>query len=100
MLSAVINHLWQSTLFAGGVGVLTLVLRRNSASIRFGLWFCASVKFLVPFALLVALGTEIPRQPPSPDANTGAVQVLGMAVARMAAPMSAPGPVIGSGPLI
>src|ERR1700733_13660432 len=100
MLSAVINQIWQWTLFAGGVGVLTLVLRRNSAGIRFGLWFCASVKFLVPFALLVALGTDIPRQPPSLHASTGAAHVLGIAIGRMVAPMPATGPVIGSGPLI
>ena len=34
MVSALINHLWQSTLFAGAVGILTLMLRRNGAGIR------------------------------------------------------------------
>jgi bla regulator protein BlaR1 len=100
MLSAVINHLWQSTIFAGGIGVLTLMLRRNSASVRFGLWFCASVKFLVPFALLAVLGSHIPRQPPNLDANTGAAQVLSMTIDRIVAPMPATGQVIGSAPLI
>jgi beta-lactamase regulating signal transducer with metallopeptidase domain len=100
MLSAVINHLWQSTLFAGGVGVLTLMLRRNSAGVRFGLWFCASVKFLVPFALLAALGSHFPRQAPNLDANTGAAQVFSLAIGRIVAPMPATGPVIGSVPLI
>jgi beta-lactamase regulating signal transducer with metallopeptidase domain/ankyrin repeat protein len=100
MLPAVINHLWQSTLFAGGVGVLTLMLRRNSAGVRFGLWFSASVKFLVPFALLAALGSHIPRHPSSLDANTAGTQVLSMAIDRVVAPMQVSGQVIGPAPLI
>ena len=100
MLSAVINHLWQSTLFAGGVGVLALMLRRNSASVRFGLWFCASVKFLVPVALLAALGSHFPRQVPDLAGHTGAARVLGMALDRIVAPMTAAGTVTGSMPLI
>jgi len=55
-LAAVANHLWQSTLFAGAMWLLTLALKRNAASVRYGIWMAASVKFLVPFALLVALG--------------------------------------------
>lgn len=50
------NHVWQSTLFAGAAGLLTLVFRRNRAAVRHGLWLAASVKFLVPFALLTAVG--------------------------------------------
>jgi beta-lactamase regulating signal transducer with metallopeptidase domain len=98
MLPAVINHLWQSTVFAGGVGVLTLMLRRNGARVRFGLWFCASVKFLVPIALLAALGSHIPRHVPHLDANPGAAQMLSVAIDRVVAPISAPGQVIGSAP--
>jgi beta-lactamase regulating signal transducer with metallopeptidase domain/ankyrin repeat protein len=100
MLSAIINHLWQSTLFAGGVGVLTLMLHRNSARVRFGLWLCASLKFLLPFALLAALGSHIPRQPPHLDASPGAAQVLGMAIDRIVAPIPATGQVLGQAPLI
>ncbi len=54
-----VNHLWQSTLFAGATALLTLGFRDNKASLRHGLWFAASVKFLVPFALLVSLGTHL-----------------------------------------
>src|SRR5688572_7612835 len=50
------NHLWQSTLFAGVIAILTLALRHNRAGLRYGLWLAASVKFLVPFAMLVAAG--------------------------------------------
>jgi len=52
----VANHIWQSTLFAALVALATLAFRRNRASVRHALWLAASVKFLVPFAALVALG--------------------------------------------
>jgi hypothetical protein len=53
MISELENHLWQSTLFGCMVALLTLVLRRNRAAVRHGLWLAASVKFLVPFSLLI-----------------------------------------------
>ena len=56
MTSAVLDHLWQSTLLALGVGLLTVAFRRARADVRHALWFVASVKFLVPFAALAALG--------------------------------------------
>jgi bla regulator protein BlaR1 len=57
------NHLWQSTLFAAVAGLLTLFLRKNHAGARYWLWMTASLKFLVPFSLLVILGSYIsPRQ--------------------------------------
>jgi len=52
------NHLWQSTVFAAAAWVLTLALRKNRASLRYGIWFAASCKFLIPFSLLVALGNQ------------------------------------------
>jgi beta-lactamase regulating signal transducer with metallopeptidase domain len=55
-MSALFDHLWQSTLFAGALGLLTLAFRRNGAAVRYGLWFAASVKFLLPFSALIALG--------------------------------------------
>jgi bla regulator protein BlaR1 len=54
------HHLWQSTLFAVMVYCLTLLLRKNGARIRCLMWQAASVKFLVPFALLTAVGAHIP----------------------------------------
>ena len=59
-LTALVNHLWQSTLFVAVIGCLTLILRRNSARWRYCLWLSASVKFLVPFSLLMAVGARIP----------------------------------------
>jgi len=55
-VSAVANHLWQSTVFAAAVWLVTIVLRRNQARTRFFLWMLASVKFLVPFSILIAAG--------------------------------------------
>lgn len=53
------NHLWQSTLFAAAAGLLTVALRRNRAQVRFWLWFSASFKFLIPFSLLMNLGSHL-----------------------------------------
>jgi len=53
------NHLWQSTLFAVAAGLLTLTLRKNHARTRYLLWLIASLKFLIPFSWLVALGSRL-----------------------------------------
>jgi len=52
------DHLWQSTIFAIAAGLLTLALRKNHARVRFWIWWIASLKFLIPFSLLVSLGGE------------------------------------------
>lgn len=58
-LSPIANHLWQSTLFAGLAGLLTLALRKNPARLRHWVWAAASLKFLVPFSVLVGLGSQV-----------------------------------------
>ena len=58
-VSALGNHLWQSTLFAGLAGFLTLALRNNRARVRHGVWLAASCKFLIPFSVLIALGGHV-----------------------------------------
>lgn len=60
-MSALFDHLWQSTLFAVVSGLLTLAFRRNRAAIRYALWFAASAKFLLPFSVLIALGEMLSR---------------------------------------
>lgn len=57
-LSPLANHLWQSTLFAVAAWLLTLALRKNRASVRYWIWFSASLKFLIPFSLLVTIGNK------------------------------------------
>ena len=59
MIAALVDHLWQSTLLAGAAGALTLLFRGNGAHVRYGLWFAASMKFLIPFSLLFALGSAL-----------------------------------------
>jgi uncharacterized protein (TIGR03435 family) len=54
------NHLWQSTLFASIAGLLTLALRKNHARVRYWVWLAASVRFLIPFSLLVGIGSCLP----------------------------------------
>ena len=58
-MTPLFDHLWQSTLFAAAAGLLTLVFRKSRARARYWLWLTASVKFLVPFSLLVALGSQV-----------------------------------------
>jgi len=53
------NHVWQSTLFAIAAGFLAWLFRRNRARVRYALWLAASLKFLVPIALLVGLGSRL-----------------------------------------
>ena len=53
------NHVWQSTVFAAAAALAALVFRRHSASVRYWLWLAASVKFLIPFAVLAAVGSQI-----------------------------------------
>jgi bla regulator protein blaR1 len=61
------NHLWQSTLVAVIAGFLTLALRKHHARARYWLWLAASLKFLVPFSLLVELGQRLTWTRPSAE---------------------------------
>jgi uncharacterized protein (TIGR03435 family) len=63
MMELLSNHLWQSTLFAAAAGLLTLAFRRNRAHVRYWLWFAASLKFLIPFAALLWIGTQVELVP-------------------------------------
>jgi beta-lactamase regulating signal transducer with metallopeptidase domain len=67
MILAVLNHLWQSTLCLGVIAVLASLMHRNGAHTRYWLWFAASVKFLVPFAVLVAVGRYIAPRTAAPN---------------------------------
>lgn len=61
MTQEIVDHVWQSTLFAGAACLASLMLRPNRAQLRYWVWFAASTKFLIPFSLLVGLGTHIPH---------------------------------------
>ncbi len=88
MISALANHLWQSTLFACVVGLATLALRRNSASVRHGLWVAASLKFLIPFSLLVGLGSRMEWRnvPVALQPRLNVVEQIGEPLGALASP--------------
>ena len=82
MISELANHLWQSTLFAVAVGLLTLMCRKNDASVRYWLWFSASVKFFIPFTLLMALGDRLEWASRAPQIAAPAVSATLAQVSR------------------
>jgi bla regulator protein BlaR1 len=57
--ASVVNHLWQSTAVVAMAWLLALALRKNNARVRYWVWMTASVKFLVPFSVLIAAGERI-----------------------------------------
>ena len=86
MIAAILDHLWQSTLLAVAIGVLAVVFRKARASVRYGLWLTASVKFLLPFAALATLGRLLgPAIRPPAEVAPDAVFI-----ARAAEPFSIP----------
>ena len=89
---AAANHLWQSTLFALAAGVLTLTLRKNQARTRYWLWLAVSIKFLVPFDLLVALGSSLApaRAPAGMAAGYFYATEAGQPFNQIALPATAP----------
>jgi len=70
LFRGLVDHLWQSTLFVGAAWLLTLALRKNRAQVRYWVWFSASVKFLAPLALLVAVGELAPKRAAVPMVRT------------------------------
>jgi bla regulator protein blaR1 len=88
----ILNHLWQSTLFAGFAGLLTLLLRRNGARARYWLWLAASVKFLIPFMLLVTAGSyfDLGSKAPNAPAVVAFEQVFEAPTLNLTAPPAIP----------
>jgi bla regulator protein BlaR1 len=91
---ALVNHLWQSTLFVIVVWLAALALRDNGARVRYWLWTAASVKFLVPLSLLTRIGEQFQWRA-APEAVQPAVSfvmedVLAPAGVIVAAPASLP----------
>ncbi len=93
MSSALLDHLWQSTLFAIGAWLLTLALRKNGAHLRHGVWVVASIKFLVPFSWLTMLG-----QAAHPWAGIGSADVAALVAGTVPAFLGAPSRMIEAEP--
>src|ERR1051325_3782156 len=91
-LSPLWNHLWQSTLCAAVVWLLTLAVRKNRAAVRYWLWFAASLKFLIPFSLLVSAASQLEWRTTraiAPPAIASAVEQVSQ---PFALPVSTPAP--------
>ncbi len=58
-MQPILNHIGQSTLFVAAAWLLTLTLRKNRAQARYWVWLAASVKFALPFSMLVWLGSQV-----------------------------------------
>jgi uncharacterized protein (TIGR03435 family) len=82
-----LNHLWQSSFFVLFAGLIAVALRKNPAKVRYCVWLSASLKFLIPFALLVSLGSVVPH--PQPHTGSVALPVFSKAVVRIGEPFSA-----------
>jgi bla regulator protein BlaR1 len=66
----IINHLWQSSCFGLLASLLAFMLRGNSPKVRYWVWLSASLKFLVPWVLLVSLGSLVPWRVASVTTST------------------------------
>jgi len=75
-MNEIFNHLWQSTAFAAAIAVACFALRRNSPRLRYWLWLAASVKFLIPFSLLVSTGARVQFPPDTPSLHAVTVQQI------------------------
>jgi TonB family protein len=89
------NHLWQSTICLGLAACLVRLLRPHEARWRFLIWLTASLKFLVPFSWLVAIGASLPyraAEVPLPQVSV-LVEIVGQPFSNLhTAPLSAPAP--------
>jgi beta-lactamase regulating signal transducer with metallopeptidase domain len=93
------NHLWQSTVCIAIAGLLTLALRNNHARTRFGVWLAASIKFLIPFSLLIGIGSHLARPRALPPPQPGfffAMEEIGQPFTPPPAAARAAPPVIHS----
>ena len=96
------NHLWQSTVVALAAALLTLPLRRNHARARYWLWMAASVKFLIPFSWLTAIGSHLSWLRPAAQAKSElyvAIEQVGRPfTGTVLTPISSGGSAVGSSP--
>ena len=95
IVPALANHLWQSTLFAVAAGLLTLTLRENHARARYVLWLIASLKFLVPFSWLVAIGNRFSWHIPASTAGAtySVIEQVGQPFTQAPAPSFSSAPI-------
>lgn len=83
------NHLWQSTIVACAAGLITLALRNNRASVRYWVWLAASIKFLIPFSVLMTIGNQVEWRT-TPVAVPAAVPIVLEQIGQPFSPGEAP----------
>ena len=82
MLPGFVDHLWQSALICGAITLLAFISRNDFAPLRLWMWRIAALKFVFPFAMLVAFGrwlgfpVKYPDDP-APPALLEASDVIG-----------------------
>ena len=86
------NHLWQSTVFTLAVMLLAFALRNKRAAVRHRLWLIASIKFLVPFALFTAIGSQLHWE----KASTTVAAPVSTAIVRLSEPFAPAEPFVFS----
>ncbi len=84
MLAELTNHIWQSTLLAAVAGLMTLAFRKNRAQVRYWLWLSASLKFLLPFSLLMSFGSRLEWAPVTQ--KVAAAPAVSFTLVQMSAP--------------
>jgi len=63
---ALLDHLWQGTLFAGVVWLFCLLARGASSKTRYGVWLLAALKFTIPASLFGPLLAPLDIHAPWP----------------------------------
>jgi len=86
-----LDHVWQSTLFAAFAAVLTWAFKKNHARVRYSIWLVASLKFLMPFALLVSIGERVEWRRASAGVEPRVAAII-QEVARPFPPLATPAP--------
>src|SRR5262245_22701934 len=92
MWTLLVDHLWQSTLCVLLAWLLTLVLSRNAARVRYWVWLAASIKFLVPFSVLMSFGTLFGFKSDNSD-TSAAVITIARSIAEPIATLNAGAPI-------
>ena len=87
VLAALGDHLWQSTWVAAGAAVLVWMFRRHRAGVRAAIWLAATLKFVIPFVALAAVGRVVPWPDVPARTPAGAVAVV-QAVSQPFTPMT------------
>jgi beta-lactamase regulating signal transducer with metallopeptidase domain/protein involved in polysaccharide export with SLBB domain len=85
MVPFIADHIWQSTLFAGAAAILVWTMRGCPARVRHAIWTAASIKFLIPFSLLIGFGAYV-KPASAPDIM--AAPVVSAAIEQISQPFS------------